>query len=536
MTHLFIGATLAWTSSFSPPCSSIQNVYQTGGCCDSGVSASLTPLHDDVRGRCTDTRQTYDFAKSRCVSAYNSMPCEAHPSYDLFTALGMYTGNTQSVSRYNATIGACVATGTTEATRIIPMYFAIPSTIQQDTASYGGVTIPPTVLYPDQSRYVMGNAYTHYTGAWNKGVYEDELTYEYMRLSRAAYAFLGMFDSAELAHYPLDGYATGAENGVVQLLAMRAAAVARRTCTRHFYVYQSVVHGPHYGFDFNIGVAGFYATAALAYMGGTEATGCTGTQVTMEWTTDPSRASVPPTSIADDSPWLEVLILPNNPDGRCDTPTVPSDRAILDGIYLFPSFFPNGVVDPACKPDGFGWAFSTHKWGVPGTRTGHVMLRAGYESERTMVQDIALDIGVSLPSDAAMRAQMEFLRFVLSASSRDAEGSFVRASVATISHKFALIAEAFAPCVSKGILSYVGTPGRGVSNLIRINPPYRAEGRGLFLQSFGVFSKNVGDDMMRVNIEAPIVDLLELKRRAHHVCADPAVNPLGLTPLMHFAT
>lgn len=523
-------------------CGDLKDAFVLSTCCeaDRETQATLaTTKHDTCEATQFYTQFTHAFGGfAGCVSTYSSKPCEGYPNHDFVFSS---QGSKRSLQMYDPHTKTCVDdTSVTAANRTISLWLAVPSATKADLIK-AGYTPTTSIADPMESHLPFGFQYSRYTGAWNSGVYQSGILEELFLSYRAVYKYLDIFNDAQLASFPLDGYATGAENSMVQLVAIRAYDIAKRTCTRSFYVYQNAENGPHYGFDFRLGTAAYYTNEARRSSNYANHATCpagTPVDVTIQFTQNASVVpGFPVSSTATESPWMEILVIPNNPDGRIDQPSVPTDRAICDGVYTFPSYFPNGTI-PAL-PSCWAWGFSTHKLVVAGSRVGHYMFAGDdasfLEEGRLYVQDIAHDIGVGVPSQPSISQQLAVNAFLMKQDSWRHPDSWVQQQALTIKHKFDLIYDGFAACVEKNVLGFYGPQYSGIAAVLKVLPPYDAQNAGMqsgfLLKTINVVAKPILNDMIRVHIASVMEDYIELNRRAKVVCADISASLPGLQPV-----
>jgi hypothetical protein len=176
--------------------------------------------------------------------------------------------------------------------------------------------------------------------------------------------FLEMFSEDALKEFEV-AMTEGAESGVYALYASKALEIARTTCTRKIYIFSEV---PSYGYE--NGDASWLANKySSSFLNSTECpcfntSSCLDPTVTLKtvgWlpgTPLPIATGFDGVEYAADSdspnsPWIETLVIPENPSGKIKTPRLPDpNRRICDGVYVWPMYFGMKVSMVSQQRDG----------------------------------------------------------------------------------------------------------------------------------------------------------------------------------------
>jgi len=212
-------------------------------------------------------------------------------------------------------------------------------------------------------------------------------------------AYIGFMDKTESAKFNMM-LTEGTEAGMGMLYASMMIHIARTSCNRALYL---AVEAPTYGYDYNAAVR-LANTKASSFYNSSECS-CFATDSCKSGTITMTRVGYFPSQAlpkakGDDgleydasstdakSPWFERMVWPENPTGETRKQAGPADRLVCDGCYVFPQYFPGGVVPGADKPSCAGWAFSLTKSYSATIRVGTALVLKDHPISDAMV-DVA---------------------------------------------------------------------------------------------------------------------------------------------------
>jgi hypothetical protein len=304
----------------------------------------------------------------------------------------------------------------------------------------------------------------------------------------------------------------GAEAGVYALYAAKALEIARTTCTRDIYIFSEV---PSYGYSnedaswlANKFSSSFFNSSTCPCFNTTTCTDPTVTLTTVGWLPGtplpvrPGYDGVNYTADASspDSPWIETLVMPENPSGRIKTPQLPNvNRRICDGVYVWPmyfgtevcarnrvgpietdliphhsflsSFFFQGYRVPTDKiQDCSSWAFAITKAYSASVRAGFLIYKteepAFVDAINTIMNDIHSGSN-GIYSEWSWYGQMQLWEMIMSRSLDD-QTSWIGAYSEIMDEKWTSVIEGFYDCPAVTLTN----PKSGAYAFFRINEAY----------------------------------------------------------------
>jgi len=365
--------------------------------------------------------------------------------------------------------------------------------------------------------------------------------------------YLGAHTEAQLEEF--NGYPTeGAEQSMDLLFAAKALEFALTSCTRHFYIF---TEAPGYGYDFaqaatwaNTQASNFYANETCTCWPNCNEPTIEFTQV--GWFPGTPFPSAPggdgenyvATSSNYNSPWIETLVMPENPSGAIKIAQLPTYKRVCDGVYVYPMYFGhrNWRVPINEMQDCSGWAYSITKVYSAAFRAGLVSYRLdqpNFADAMTRMASLAGSGANGQVSDMTWMGYIEFMRLVMASGPIDSPTSWIGAYVEIMKEKYGALTDATTNCPFMELTN----PGGGAYSFWIAKPPmYGLDLVDYFWEGFGVsaFSYNWGfrgadpadyygpgvtiNDFTRMQLYRDINVYHEVARRMQLACSGSAAE------------
>jgi hypothetical protein len=237
---------------------------------------------------------------------------------------------------------SCVATGYTTENRSYWIIWGDPLDKHELNARTG---LNPVVSFP----YNRG-PYPTYQFNVDAVVATDDSA-DARVMAKDLLVYIEAFSEDALADFEV-AMTEGAEAGIYALYAAKSLQIARETCTRNIFIFSEV---PSYGYEngdaswlVNKYSKSFFNSSTCPCFNTNTCTNPTVSLKTVGWlpgTPLPVAAGFDGVNYTADSdspnsPWIETLVIPENPSGKIKTPQLPNvDRRICDGVYVWPMYF-----------------------------------------------------------------------------------------------------------------------------------------------------------------------------------------------------